>query len=116
VWGTADGVFADGYYYDGTQAERAVPAYPPANHNGAVVCMQLDGVWAGSATDFWSVGGESHLYSLMDASKHIYRLNGECIETVTSDQPVLGRTSVLRDFTHADGGKQVACLVILRAV
>jgi hypothetical protein len=85
VWGTAGGVFADGYYYDGTQAERVVPAYPPAAHNGAVVCMQLDGVWAGSATDFWSLGGEIHVFSMDDATKNIYRFNGECIETVASD-------------------------------
>jgi hypothetical protein len=84
VWGTADGVFADGYYDDGTQAERVVPAYPPANHNGAVVCLQLDGVWAGSATDFWSLGGETHL-NPMDTIKSIYHFNGECIETVASN-------------------------------
>jgi hypothetical protein len=85
VWGTAGGVFADGYYDDGTQVERVVPAYPPANHNGAVVCMQLDGVWAGSATDFWSLGGETHLLPMDDTTKSIYRFNGECIETIASD-------------------------------
>jgi hypothetical protein len=95
VWGTADGVFADGYYDDGTQAERVVPAYPPAQNNGAVVCMQLDGVWAGSATDFWGVGGESHLYYMIDGSKHIYRFNGECIETVA--------TNLYRSFYESAG-------------
>ena len=84
LWGTTGGVFADGYYDDGTQVRRVVPAYPPANHNGAVVCLQLDGVWAGAATDFWSLGGEIHLLP-NDATKHIYRFNGECIETVGSD-------------------------------
>jgi hypothetical protein len=85
VWGTANGVFADGYYDDGTQVERVVPAYPPADHNSAIVCMQLDGVWAGSASDFWSVGSETHLLSLNGTSKNIYRFNGECIEDVASD-------------------------------
>ena len=85
VWGTADGVFANGYYDNGTQVERVVPAYPSANHNGAVVCLQLDGVWAGSATDFWSLGGEIQLLSLSETAKHIYHFNGECIETVASD-------------------------------
>ena len=84
VWGTVGGVFADGYYDDGTQSKRVVPAYPPANHNSAVVCMKLDGVWAGSATDFWSLGGEIHLLP-NDATKSIYRFNGGCIETVASD-------------------------------
>lgn len=84
VWGAAGGVFADGYYDDETQAERVVPAYPPATHNGAVVCMQLDGVWAGSAGDFWSVGGEIHLLP-NDTTKSIYRFNGECIETVATN-------------------------------
>ena len=85
VWGTADGVFADGYYDDGTQVERVVPAYGLPDHNGAVVCMQLDGVWAGSATDFWSLGGEIHVFSMNDTTKNIYRFNGECIETVASN-------------------------------
>jgi hypothetical protein len=105
VWGTAGGVFADGYYDDGTQAERVVPAYPPANHNGAVVCMQLDGVWAGSATDFWSLGGEIHLLP-NDTTKSIYRFNGECIETVASD--------LYRSFyLHASAGP---ALVTMRAI
>ena len=85
VWGTAEGVFADGYYDDGTQVERVVPSYPLANHNGAVFCLQLAGVWAGSATDFWSLGGEIHVSSMNDTTKNIYRFNGECIDTVASN-------------------------------
>ena len=85
VWGTAGGVFVDGYYDDGTQAERVVPAYPPAAHNGAIVCMQLDGVWASSATDFWSVGSETQLISMSGTANYIYHFDGGCIETVGSD-------------------------------
>ena len=86
AWGTADGVFADGYYYDGTVSKRLVPTYPTPDHNGAVVCLSLDGAWASSATDLWSVGGLVHVATFVnDFTREIYRFNGECIETVASN-------------------------------
>jgi hypothetical protein len=82
VWGTGDGVFANGYYYDETQARRVVPTYTRAGTHSDVICMQLSGVWAGSATDLWGVGG---LYLAMGPVRDapIYHFNGDCTETVS---------------------------------
>lgn len=85
VWGASDGVFVNGYYYDGTEAQRLAPAYPLPTHNSGVYCTRLDGVWAGSATDIWSVGSDVQLLSISDPPKQIYHFNAECIETVASN-------------------------------
>jgi hypothetical protein len=84
VWGTSDGVFANGYYDDGSQAQRLVPAYGTASISSPF-CLALYGVWAGSATDFWGVGGELHTISRYDTRKNVYRFNGECMDTVASN-------------------------------
>jgi hypothetical protein len=74
VWVTSDGLFANGYFNDGCQAQRLVPAYASSGMSGPF-CLALYGIWAGSATDFWGVGGEIHMLTNYDAAKHVYRFN-----------------------------------------